>query len=397
MSALTRALADQIAAELGANCRTEPTDDPATLRIIDDEGRAILLHHDVAKPSRLTISAQLPTAADDHGVAIKPITVSATLPAGHAAAHIRRRLMPAHAQALAELASRVADRAPAPPVEGGPSVLSSQVVQRAAVALHEIAPAHCPGEAAGWVIGTGSGRARPLLAAWWQSARSTEPTSAEEAMAPFLADALRRAGLSTTEPCTERRVFFAVSPVGADEPRHVVGPARDRPGAWELVDGCTGARVRSLVDRERAGELAEELDREALMQSASGWASLYLPGLGTEEVQDPRLRAVAVDLARGGHMAYGTGAMGHTEVPGFLVLARSECPHEARVHWLLEPRDGVWPGGRRDAPPAVVERRNQDLTEYARCLTAPSRKVSVSSEGCVRVEFTDASADPSRS
>jgi len=96
-------LAQQAAAHLGPGSRAEPHPKHTnTVRIIDDEGRGILIRSH--RPDRLMVTASLPEAARDFP-AVRIPTISVSLRGGpqHLANHIRRRLLPLHTEALAQL------------------------------------------------------------------------------------------------------------------------------------------------------------------------------------------------------------------------------------------------------------------------------------------------------
>ncbi|MFF0132066.1 hypothetical protein ACFYTG_41240 [Streptomyces mirabilis] len=82
--------------------------------------------------------------------------------------------------------------------------------------------------------------------AWWHTLDGPSP-----AVAPFMADVLRRAGLATTEPHGSGYVFFAAPPAEQSDTRFRIAPAAGGAG-WDLVDEFTGARVRTYDDREWA-------------------------------------------------------------------------------------------------------------------------------------------------
>lgn len=109
--------ARQVAPQLGSQCRALPDDrQDGAVRIVDDEGRALILYQEEAKPERLFLTARLPEAAEAAGFAVRPLTVAASSAAVHVAAHIRRRLLPSLAQVLAEYKTR-----PAPPAGRQPA------------------------------------------------------------------------------------------------------------------------------------------------------------------------------------------------------------------------------------------------------------------------------------
>ncbi|WP_051718127.1 hypothetical protein [Streptomyces megasporus] len=104
-------LAEQAAPYLGPNSRAEPFPKYArdTVRIVDDEGRCILVRFH--QPDRLRVTATLPEAAREFPAVRTPsISVSHRHGPRHLADHIRRRLLPLHAQTLQQLNDLVARR-----------------------------------------------------------------------------------------------------------------------------------------------------------------------------------------------------------------------------------------------------------------------------------------------
>ncbi|MFE9559097.1 hypothetical protein ACFYMW_39160 [Streptomyces sp. NPDC006692] len=377
-------LARQIAPQLGTQCRTLPDDHQGgAVRIVDDEGRALVLYQDEARPDRLFITARLPEAAEGAGIVLRPVTVAAPSTAAHAAAHIRRRLLPALARALAEFEARPtapAARQPAP-APGIPELLPTDA-HHAVEVLDALASPYVQG-GDGWVIGKQVSRQRALTAAWWQTTGGAGDNG--RAMVPFLADALRRAGLSTTEPRHGRWVFFTPPPPAPAHPRYTVQASSKHSGHWDVVDDYTGAAIRSSGDQERAGYLAEQLETEHDTQRDQGVASLDLPGLEIGEAESTVLRLVAVILARQGFILHGLDGVDHADVPGFLALSCPSRPTQVRVYRVLDP----W-GGRRPDPgqgaPEGGRRFDRALAAYARCLTRPGVRAVVDDQH-VRVEF----------
>ncbi|MFD9824292.1 hypothetical protein [Streptomyces violascens] len=399
MSMLNRSelasFACQVAPLLGTQCRALPDDGrDGAVRIVDDEGRALVLYQEEAKPQRLSVTVRLPEAAEAAGLTVRPVTVAAGCTPAHAAAHIRRRLLPAHARVLAAfqaLPTGSADVSGDQGADAGEADSPPAAVQRAAAALTAVAPACDASDCDGWVIGERPSRRRSLPAVWWQTARSAGATeqagNGGQAMAPFLADALRRAGLVTTEPRHGRWVFFAAPPQAQDEPRYTVEASPERRASWDVMDRHTGAKVRGSGDQERAAYFAESLNTEHEVRQELRVASLELPGIQAGAEEEMRLRVVAVALARHGLAPYGLDAVDHADVPGFLVVGCSNTPGQVAVHRVLDP----WGSGRPEpcnAGAGSAGRFDRDLAAYARCLNGPGRRAIVDGEH-VRVQITE--------
>ncbi|MFI6056318.1 hypothetical protein ACIBCO_40450 [Streptomyces violascens] len=392
------AFAQQVAALLGPHCRAMPDDrQDAAVRIIDDDGRALVLYQDAAKPERLFITARLPEAAEATGLVVRPVTVAAGCTAAHAAAHIRRRLVPAHGHLLSKHA---ADVPPAghtrPPAahaadaaEAAPAPAAVQA--RATAALAAVAPPYVPGSCGGWVIGARSSRGRSLPAVWWQavshSGADDQPANSERGMLPFLGDALRRAGLATTEPHRGRRVFFALPPAIPKEGRHTAKASVDRPGRWDVVDRYSGAKVRGTGDQDRVAYFVEQLNTEHEVRLSLRVASLDLPGIQVGSAEETRLRLVAVALSRHGFLPYGLDDIDHADVPGFLAVDSSTSPSHVVVYRVLEPWGGTRPAAGQGAPGAG-NRYDRDLEAYARCLNDSGHRAQAEGEHVrVRVQL----------
>ncbi|MER6273900.1 hypothetical protein ACFY0B_43470 [Streptomyces sp. NPDC001797] len=93
--------------------------------------------------------------------------------------------------------------------------------------------------------------------AWWHTLDGPS-----QAVAPFMADALRRAGLATTEPHGSGYVFFAEPPAEQSDTRFPIAPAAAGDG-WNLVDEFTGAGLRTYDDQEWAQGIAESANSKA--------------------------------------------------------------------------------------------------------------------------------------
>jgi hypothetical protein len=334
--------------------------------------------------TRITVTAVLPAQASAHGIEVKPITVTAQprprpsetqtkATARHTADHIRQRLLPAHTAALTLLRERTAPQ---------PAML-----QRAKTALGRFPDR--PRD--GWVIADTLVR-RPLglkercAVAWWHTLDGPS-----RAVAPFLADTLRRAGLATTEPHASGYVFFAEPPAEHVDTRFRIAPAAGGEG-WDLVDEFTGACVRAYDDREWAQRIAESANGEEDAARRAVVASMDLPGLSADLIEDEQFRALAVELATAGHMPYGLTDVDYTQTPGFHIYPCAE-PGRAKVARLLEPWGAIRPGARFEAPEREVERYDKDMEAYARLLARPGRTVAVMLDG-IQVTYNDPPTRP---
>jgi hypothetical protein len=116
-------------------------------------------------------------------------------------------------------------------------------------------------------------------------------------------------------------------------------------------------------------------------------ASLDLPGLSEDLIDEAQFRALAVELAIAGHMPYGLDDIDYTQTPGFHIYSG---PHAgvAKVARLLEPWGAIRPGARFEAPEREVERYDEDMEAYARLLSSPGRTVTVRLDG-ILVAFGD--------
>ncbi|MFC8520490.1 hypothetical protein [Streptomyces sp. NPDC057257] len=375
-------LARAVAEQLGAD-RTEKDGDTSRVRIVYADGRALELVPNRPR-TRITVTAVLPEQAAAHGIEVTPITVTAQprprpsetqakATARHTAGHIRQRLLPALTAALAELRELTAPQ-PAT-LQRADAALSGFLDRpRGAVAISE-QPVRRP-----------LGLTARCAVAWWHTLDGPS-----RAVAPFLADVLRRAQLATTEPHGSGYVFFAEPPAGQPGARfRIVSAARGE--GWDLVDEFTGVRVRTYDDQEWAQGIAESANSEADAARRAAVASLSLPGLSEDLIEEEQWRALAVELATAGHMPYGLGDVDYTQMPGFHIYPSAE-PGTAKVARLLEPWGAIRPGARLKAPEREVERYDKDMEAYARLLTSPGRTVAVRQDG-IQVRFSDPPAGP---
>ncbi|MEV5850380.1 hypothetical protein AB0M32_51345 [Streptomyces sp. NPDC051985] len=375
-------LARTVAEQLGAN-RAEKDGDTGRVRIIYADGRALELTANRTR-TRITVTAVLPEQAAAHGIEVKPITVAAQprprpsetpakAAARHTAEHIRRRLLPAHTTALAELRAVTAPQ-PAT-LQRAEAAVSAFPGQPQGPVTISVAPVH---RTLGLTTMCG-------IASW----RGIYGPS--RAVAPFLADALRRAGLATSEQYNSSYVFFAEPPAGQPGTRFRIAPALPWKEGWDIVDEFTGVRLRTYSDQEWAQGIADSANNEADAARHAAVASLELPGLSEDLVEEEEWRSVAVKLAAAGHMPYGLVDVDYTQTPGFHIYP-SAGVRTARVARLLEPWGVIRPGARPEVPEYEVERYDEDMKDYARLLTAPGRTVAVRPDG-IEVTLSDPPAE----
>lgn len=295
---------------------------------------------------------------------LRPSEAKAT--ARHTADHIRRRLLPAHTAALAELRERTAPQVAT--FRRADAALAGFLDRpQDGVAISE-QPVRRP---LGWTA--------RCAVAWWHTLDGPA-----RGIAPFMADVLRRAGLATTEPHGSGYVFFAESPAEHSDARFLIAPATGGEG-WDLVDEFTGACVRTYDDREWAQGIAESADGEEDAARRAQVASMDLPGLSADLIEDEQFRALALELPTAGHMPYGLTDVDYAQTPGFHIYPSAE-PGRAKVARLLEPWGAIRPGARFEAPEREVERYDKDMEAYARLLHGLGRNVTITT-GSVQVQF----------
>lgn len=222
--------------------------------------------------------------------------------------------------------------------------------------------------------------------AWWHTLDGPS-----RAVAPFMADALRRAQLATTEPHGSGYVFFAEPPAEQSDTRFRIAPAAGDAG-WDLLDEFTGACVRTYDDREWAQGIAESANREEDAARRAAVASMDLPGLSADLIEEEQWRSLAVELATAGHMPYGLTDVDYTQTPGFHIYPSAE-PGTAKVTRLLEPWGAIRPGARFEAPEREGERYDKDMEAYAQLMNSPGRTVTVQLDG-IQVAFNDPPPGP---
>jgi hypothetical protein len=129
-------------------------------------------------------------------------------------------------------------------------------------------------------------------------------------MLPYLADALRRAGLSTTLPdevptTPERGTIVGPCVAFAEPPAERMGPRYSydrRWGEWWVVDTDT-LHLRRRKPTEEAAERHAHLDnQDDATNRRLGRASDGLPGLTSDLAEVPEFRMVAAELAAAGFL-----------------------------------------------------------------------------------------------
>ncbi|MFE9881923.1 hypothetical protein [Streptomyces sp. NPDC005784] len=224
-----------------------------------------------------------------------------------------------------------------------------------------------------WVIGTQVSRGRRRLAVWWRT-----PDGPVRAVAPYLADALRRAGLATTEPDNSAYVYITLGlSAGSDTAtRFRVAPGQER-RHWDMYDTATGATVRTYRDAEWARGAAESESRSAAAAQQAAVASWELPGIETGQVDNAQVRELAVALALGGHMPYGLTDVDYSQAAGFLIFVSPGEPAVASVVRIMEPGGAMRPKFRAGEPSVEREEFDQDLAAYARLLRGLGRQTTL--------------------
>ncbi|MER7497095.1 hypothetical protein ABT033_31420 [Streptomyces pharetrae] len=179
---------------------------------------------------------------------------------------------------------------------------------RAVKVLGALWPHHRLGERSGWVLGQADGTTGFVS---WRSelADPDRRAVAEIAMLPYLADALRRAGLSTTlpdeVPTPERGIIVGSSVAFAEPPAERTGPRYSydrRWGEWWVVDTDT-LHLRRRKPTEEAAERHAHFDnQDDATNRRLGRASDGLPGLTSDLAEVPEFRMVAAELAAAGFL-----------------------------------------------------------------------------------------------
>lgn len=180
-------------------------------------------------------------------------------------------------------------------------------LERAESVLGALWPHHKHNERSGWATYRHEGEH------WQVRWRSELPDAerravAELAMLPYLADALRRIGLSTTmpdelphlpeNPPYPPSVYFAEPSADRSKPRYQTGWLRE---GWTM-DTHTGCFRRKGADEEHAERLALFDNQDDESKRRRGSVSPGLPGLESDVAEVPEFRMVAAQLAAAGFL-----------------------------------------------------------------------------------------------
>ncbi|MFF4276216.1 hypothetical protein [Streptomyces sp. NPDC001536] len=249
---------------------------------------------------------------------------------------------------------------------------------RAEKTLIALWPRFKRGERAGWVISRHEG------SRWnvgWRSDLDDEDRreAAEVAMLPYLADALRRVGLSTTMPDElphlddelpyAPAVYFAEPPKDRTGPRYQTGWLRE---GWTM-DTHTGYFRRKAASEEHAVRLAALDNRDEETDRRLGRVSDGLPGLTDDLAEVPEFRMVAAELAAAGYMPSRRWENHDRLADGFAI-----CQDEKglQVNHLTTQPDG----GHRITLPEEQEAHAafySELLGYVEALDGPGRLITL--------------------
>jgi len=254
------------------------------------------------------------------------------------------------------------------------------IPERAAKTLAAVFPRSWPGGTSGWRIDGWEGT-RTLSVRWVSIIEDEQRrATAETAMLPYLADALRRVGLSTTlpdelphlsdEPPYRPAVYFAEPPIRRSQPRY---RAWEHLGGWWVDDTDTGFLARQAHDQDNAKHLAAILNRDAETRRRHGRVTDHLPGM-TGSIKDlPEFRAIAADLAAAGCMpAYRWNSADHSRW-GFTLTLQGPA---LTVNHL-----GEGPSTTRPEQTDAAQAFDAALLAYQAALDVPGRIVSLDGDG----------------
>lgn len=255
---------------------------------------------------------------------------------------------------------------------------------RAEKTLTALWPHYKLGELSGWVTSRHEGSTWHVR---WRSELDDEERceAAETAMLPYLADALRRVGLSTTMPDELPRlpecppyapaVYFAEPPQDRTQPRYQTGWLRDE---WTM-DTHTGYFRRKAPSKEHAVQLAASDNRVEEMNRRRGRVSDGLPGLTDDLAEVPEFRMVAAELAAAGCMPSRRWENYDRLADGFAIC---EDEKGLQVNHLTTQPDG----GHRITLPEEQEEHyafHSALFGYVEALDGPGRVVTLKSDHLV--------------
>ncbi|WP_167163078.1 hypothetical protein [Streptomyces sp. MBT27] len=255
---------------------------------------------------------------------------------------------------------------------------TDDALTRAEKALGALWPRSASAEVTGWFLSRHEGHAWNVQ---WRSALPDEERRAVAAVAmlPYLADVLRRVGLSTTVPdelphpddCPPYApaVYFAEPPAERTTPRY---RAWEHLGRWWVDDTDTGylalkaANEDHAIRRARHRNWDEETSRQLGRTSSDD-----LPGSTSDVGEVPEFRALAAELAAAGYMP--ADHSGDTDRPadGFLLCS---VDSGLQINHLTTQPDGM----NRITPPVDPDEaaaHQERLRDYWMVLDAPGRIV----------------------
>ncbi|MFI8265357.1 hypothetical protein [Streptomyces sp. NPDC085665] len=249
---------------------------------------------------------------------------------------------------------------------------------RADAVLGALWPQHRAGERSGWAFGRREGHHWHVE---WRSELADEERRAvaEVAMLPYLADALRRVGLSTTMPDElphlpgdrpkSPAVYFAAPPAERARPRY---RAWEHLGMWWVDDTHTGFLRRKACDEPHAEHLAAIDNREEAIFRRTGDGDT-LPGMTSDLSEVPEFRAVAAELAAAGYLPAHRWEGGERPEDGFMLCLVDKGLQVN--HLITDPSGSVRITRPEDSAAAVVF--DGALKGYWFALDAPGRIVTM--------------------
>ncbi|WNZ14889.1 hypothetical protein [Streptomyces sp. 11x1] len=261
---------------------------------------------------------------------------------------------------------------------------ADDALTRAEKVLGALWPHHRLGERSGWVTGRHEGEHWQVR---WRSENEDAERceAAETAMLPYLADALRRVGLSTTmpdylprlpdEPPYAPGVYFAEPPADRSKPRFQTGWLRE---GWTM-DTHTGCFRRHGETDEHAERLALFDNQDDETNRRLGRVSHGLPGLTSDLAEVPEFRMVAAELAAAGFLPAHRWEDRSRRQDGFLMCLDDKG---IQVNHLSTQPDGM----HRITRPVDEEQAHEFesyLLGYAEALDAPGRIVTLRADHLV--------------
>ncbi|MYX26835.1 hypothetical protein GTY75_09160 [Streptomyces sp. SID8381] len=256
---------------------------------------------------------------------------------------------------------------------------------RAVKVLGALWPRHKLGQRSGWVLAEAEGATGFVT---WRSelADPDRRAVAEMAMLPYLADALRRAGLSTTlpdeVPMPERGTAVGLAVAFAEPPAQRTGPRysyEERWGEWWVGDTDT-FRLRRREPTEEAAEKHAHVDnQDDATNRRLGRVSDGLPGLTSDLAEVPEFRMVAAELAAAGFLPAHRWEDHGRPQDGFLL---SLAEKGIEVNHLSTQPDGMH-RITRPVDEGQAHAFDTALRGYAEALDAPARIVTLKADHLV--------------